>query len=344
MARVLILGGTVFVGKHTVEAFQAAGWDVSILNRGKTPGELPPGVERLVADRTDPEQLRAALAGRDWDAVIDVSGFVMVAGAVGSAVGPLLDLLDGHTGRYVFVSSIMAYDQVGWMPWVEDGPTRPEPPTTYGGFKVAVETEIRKRFERTGFPACSVRPAAIYGPDNNIYDMETPMFLRLLQHRPILLPHEGLVACNYGHVDDLCDAIVVAATHPGALGEVFNISAEAVTTRHYVDVLAEIVGAEPDIVLVPRTVVDTLPAKPPAFGHLFGDRHHGVISMDKARHRLGVEPRYDFRAGHEHTYAWFRAQGWDHIDGSLKDPVWGASWDFEHEAAIAARLRAASGR
>lgn len=340
MRQVLILGGTVFVGKHTVQAFQAAGWDVSILNRGMTPGDLPPDVERLVADRTDPEQLRTALTGRDWEAVIDVSGFVMVAGAVGGAVGPLLDLLDGHTDRYVFVSSIMAYEQVGWMPWTEDGPVRQEPSSTYGGFKVAVESEIRGRFEATGFPACAVRPAAIYGPDNNIFDMETPMFLRLLQHRPILLPHEGLVACNYGHVDDLCEAIVEMATNTAATGEVFNVAAEAVTTRHYVTTLASIVDVEPDIVAVPRLESDALPSKPAAYSHLFADRHHGVVSIEKARLLLGVEPSYDFRHGHQDTYEWFRAQGWDQLDRSLKDPVWSASWDFEYEAAIASRLRA----
>lgn len=340
MSRVLILGGTVFVGKHTVQAFQAAGWDVSILNRGKTPGDLPPDVERLVADRTDPEQLRSVLAGRDWDAVVDVSGFVMVAGSPTDAVGPLLDLLEGHTNRYVFVSSIMAYDQVGWMPWTEDGPRRPEPPTTYGGFKVAVENEIRRRFEVGGFPSTAVRPAAIYGPDNNIFDMETPMFLRLLHRRPILLPHEGLVACNYGHVDDLCDAIVVAATHDNALGEIFNITAEAVTTRYYIEVLADIVGVEPDVVEMPLAAVEALPPWPPAFGHLFGTRHHGVVSIDKARTLLGVEPKYDFRSGHVQTYDWFRAQGWADLSKNLADPVWHASWDFDHEAAVVARLRA----
>jgi nucleoside-diphosphate-sugar epimerase len=340
MSSVLVLGGTVFVGKHTVQTFQARGWDVTVLNRGRTPGELPTGVERLVADRTDAVQLRAALDGRDWDAVVDVSGFVMVAGSVGGAIGPLVDLLDGHTGRYVFVSSIMAYEQVGWMPWVETGPNRDEPPTTYGGFKVAVEREILLRHARTGFPACSVRPAAIYGPDNNIFDMETPMFLRLLHRRPVLVPHEGMVACNYGHVDDLCDAIAEMSANPRAVGEVFNLTAEAVTTRHYVETLAGIVGAEPDIVYVPRSALPGLPAKPAPFGHLFAERHHGVVSIEKAERVLGVVPSYDFRRGHQHTYEWFRAQGWDQLDRNLNDPVWGASWDFELEARVAEQVRA----
>ena len=58
------------------------------------------------------------------------------------------------------------------------------------------------------------RPAAIYGPDNNIYDMETAMFLRLRRKLPVLLPHGGLVTGNYGHVDDLC--ALLRALQPAA--------------------------------------------------------------------------------------------------------------------------------
>src|SRR5262245_48293446 len=140
--RALVLGGSVFVGKHTVDALLAGGHDVAVLNRGKTPTDLPEEVERLAADRTDVEQLSTALSGRDWDAVFDVSGFVMAAG--GSDIAGLLDLVDGHVGRYIYVSSIMAYDQslAGVFPWTEDMPTNPEGPSSYGGFKAIAEAEM----------------------------------------------------------------------------------------------------------------------------------------------------------------------------------------------------------
>ena len=188
-----------------MELLQRQGHDVAVLNRGKTHTELPSEVERLVADRTDLDQMGSVLAGRQWDAVFDVSGFVMAAG--GSDVEGLLDLLSGNVGHYVFVSSIMAYDQslVGHFPWTEDLPTNPDGSGGYGGFKAAAEASMLARHEASGFPATVVRPAAIYGPDNNIFDMETPMFLRLLHGRPVLVPHGGLVAGSYGHVDDLCE-------------------------------------------------------------------------------------------------------------------------------------------
>ena len=87
----LVLGGSVLVGKHLVERLLGRDVHVAVLNRGRTPTALPSEVERLVADRTDGEQMRAALDGRDWDAVYDASGFVMAAG--GSDIDGLLDLL-----------------------------------------------------------------------------------------------------------------------------------------------------------------------------------------------------------------------------------------------------------
>jgi nucleoside-diphosphate-sugar epimerase len=335
--RALVLGGSVFVGKRLVHALHAGGHDVSVLNRGKTSTTLPDGVRRLVADRTDMSSMRAAVGDSRWDVVYDVSGFVMAAG--GSDIDGLLDLFDGRVGCYVYVSSIMAYDQSlgGLFPWTEDLPSNPDGTASYGGFKAFAERAMLDRHAGSGFPVSIVRPAAIYGPENNIFDMETPMFLRLLGSRPILLPHGGLVATSYGHVDDLCELMVAMADMPAARGEMFNVTAEGVSAGRYVVTLAEIVGVEPDIIYIPD---DALPAiDRPVFGHLFGVRHHAIASIEKARLHLGFRPRYDFGEGHAETYAWFRAQGWSELAEPLTDPVWGASWDFEAESELAAKLR-----
>jgi nucleoside-diphosphate-sugar epimerase len=344
--RHLVLGGSVFVGKHLVDRLVERGAQVAVLNRGVTPSALPAGVEHIAADRTDADLMRTALAGRDWDTVFDVSGFVMAAG--GSDIDGLLGLLDGRVGSYVYTSSIMAYDQswVGVFPWTESQPTNPDGPTSYGGFKAMAETSVLARHAATGFPGSVVRPAAIYGPDNNIYDMETPMFLRLLQRRPILVPHGGLVVGSYGHVDDLCDAMITISRDPDVHGpdvhgQVFNITNDSLDVNRYIRVLADVVGAEPDIVEVPDHLLPELlaPGAPPVFGHLFRARHHAIASTEKARQRVGYRYQYDVRSGHEHTYEWFRSRGFDRLDGPLVDPVWKASWDFEAEAAVAARIR-----
>ncbi len=319
------------MGARLVEALLAGGTEVTLLNRGVTPDPYGDRVQRLTADRTDATALHAALHGRTWDAVYDVSGFVMAAG--GADIDTLLDLLDGRTARYVYVSSIMAYDQalVGVFPWTEDMPTNTDAATGYGGFKGTAERAILRRHSSSGFPATIVRPAAIYGPDNNIFDMETPMFLRLLQNRPILVPHGGLIVGSYGHVDDLCAAMIVMAQHPAAVGEVFNITAGSYDTSTYVKTLARVVGAVPEVVAVPDELVESF--SPPVFGHLFKRRHHAMLSTHKASQLLGIVPSFDLYTGHLHTYEWFRTQGWDASEATRSDPLWKVSWDFEAEAA-----------
>ena len=329
--RSLILGGTSFVGGRLLDHLRRRGDDVTLLNRGRS-GPPPSGVELLVADRKDPARMRSVL-GRDrsWDHVFDVSGFVMAAG--GSAFAELLELLDGRIGRYVYVSSVMAYQPSGFFPWNETQAQRGEPATTYGGFKVFAERALFERHRLTGFPATVARPAAIYGPGNNIYDMEAAMFLRLQRSLPVLVPHEGLVATSYGHIDDLCQAFLRMSEHPNAPGQAFNITGEGVTSAQYVQTLAEILGVEPDVTYVSAAQLGDDPRR--AYGHLFDARHHGVLDCSKAAELLGLGPEYDFRAGHQATYEWFLESPLATSDLSPGDPLWGAGFDFEYEAQIA---------
>ena len=343
----LVLGGSAVIGRRLVEVLSAAGHDVTVLNRGSrgtpgTPGtpdtpDTPGTVHQLVADRSDPPAVRAALAGHRWDAVFDVSGQVQVASV--ASIADLIDALDGRCGVYVFVSSIAAYAiGNGAFPWTEDLPMSASRPTGYGGHKAAVERLLAERRATTGFPFVIVRPAAVYGPNDNIPDGEIAMFLRLAQGRPVLIPHEGLVTFNYGHVDDLADALLLAATVPDAIGGTFNITADAVTALHYVRTIGEIVGVEPDICFVPDSMLAGL-GQPPPFNHRFQKVLHSVLSIERARRVLGFAPRYDFAAGNRQTYEWFRAEGLDGLRTNLADPVWGVSWDFDREAEIAAAIR-----
>ena len=280
--------------------------------------------------------MHGGLAGNTWDAVIDVSGFVQVAGQ--SDMERLVELLDGNIGRYVFVSSIMAYEPSGIFPWFEDGAVRPDPPTTYGGFKVMVERLVLDRHAATGFPGTVVRPAAIYGPNNNIFDMEAAMFLRLLQGRPVLVPHDGLVVNSYGHVDDLAVAIDVHVHPPGVpSGEIFNISAEAITTGAYVDALAAIVGKPANVVMVPDSVRGAREAglgAPVRRRAPFDDRRR----QGRGAARRGADHRVPRRSP-RHVRV---VPGQRHGRHRLAEgrPAVAGPWDFEWEAEVAAHCAA----
>ena len=98
--KVLVIGGTSFIGLHVVDQMLQAGHEVTIFNRGRTNPdfELQPGVERLTGDRERAEELQV-LKGREWDAVVDTCGFDP------RVVKLSTDVLAGSVGHYTFISS-----------------------------------------------------------------------------------------------------------------------------------------------------------------------------------------------------------------------------------------------
>ena len=156
---ILVLGGTGFIGPHTVRYAQSRGHTVTLFNRGRTNTHLFPELEKLVGDRDGD---LAALEGRRWDAVIDNSGYVP------RHVRDSAELL-ADSGRYLFVSSISAYKDLTPDGITEDYEVgRLEDPTveqvtgqTYGPLKALCEEAVQDVF---GDRANVVRPGYIVGP------------------------------------------------------------------------------------------------------------------------------------------------------------------------------------
>lgn len=160
---VLVLGGTRFVGRHVVEALVAAGHAVTVLNRGRTPDDLPAAVERLRGDRNGGAAGLGALEGRTWDACVDVNGYMP------AQVRPAVEALHGRVGRYVFVSTVSVYGDLDDGPVLETYPRMAPAPDheteitgeTYGPLKVACEDLIEARFGRQ---SALLRPQIVAGP------------------------------------------------------------------------------------------------------------------------------------------------------------------------------------
>lgn len=161
--KILILGGTQFIGRHIVDALLAGGHSVSVLTRGKTPDELPPQVERLRGDRDAPDAGLTALGGRTWDACVDVSGYTP------RQVRPSAEALSGIVRRYVFISTGSVYGDAQMRPVSEENPTMTpaaEDVTvidgdTYGPLKVTCENIVRDIYEDK---ATILRPQIVAGP------------------------------------------------------------------------------------------------------------------------------------------------------------------------------------
>ena len=181
--RLLILGGTQYLGRHVVDAARAAGHAVTLFHRGQHGAELFPDVERLIGDRTGD---LAALRGGRWDAVVDTSGYL--PGTVRASSDALADAVE----HYVFVSSISVYadpqkprivESDAIAPW-RDGDPEVLSGETYGPMKARCERVLEERMPGR---VAVVRAGLIFGR-HDLTDRSSYWPRRLAEGGEVLAP------------------------------------------------------------------------------------------------------------------------------------------------------------
>jgi 2'-hydroxyisoflavone reductase len=213
--RILIVGGTQFVGRHITEAAVAAGHEVTLLHRGQTGADLFPSATHLHADRN---ALPDGLLSGEWDATVDVSAYLP------RQVHGLADALDGRGGRYVYISSVSVYDVPVAPGFGEDSPVQElDDPTveevtdaTYGPLKAACERVATQRF---GTSTLIVRPTYVVGPHDHLSRF-TFWVERVARGGEILAPGPRDAAIQVIDARDLADWTIRLLGRPG--GGVFH--------------------------------------------------------------------------------------------------------------------------
>ena len=243
---ILILGGTQFIGRHIAEAMLAGGHPVTVFNRGQTPDELPAGVERLRGDRDKGAAGLNALAGRRWDACVDVSGYTP------RQVRPSAERLQANIGRYVYVSAVSVYGDPPERP-VEESHQR-QPPAgeevteinaeTYGALKVTCENIIGQIY---GDRSTVLRPQIVVGPQDPSGRFAY-WIQRVSQGGPMLAPGDGSDHVQVIDVRDL--ARFTRQVIEQGIGGVFNLAGHRLTWTDFMNLL----GAR-DPVWVPGEII-----------------------------------------------------------------------------------------
>src|ERR1700733_10364820 len=242
--RLLVIGGTRFLGRHVVDCAQARDHELTLFNRGRTDPSPIAGVEQIHGDR---EQDLALLAGRSWDAVIDTSGYwprVVRASA---------EMLAGNVDRYVFVSSISAYGSFPEPGLDEDAPTASDPPPDasdvmehYAELKAACERVVASVLPGR---ALVIRPGLIVGPLDPT-DRFTYWVRRLAEGGRVLAPDAPDQPVQLIDARDLADWTVRMAEE-GASG-VYNATgpAEPLTFGPLLERAAAAVGGRSELVWI----------------------------------------------------------------------------------------------
>ncbi|HEY0646527.1 NAD-dependent epimerase/dehydratase family protein [Phenylobacterium sp.] len=250
--RILILGGTGFIGPHQVRHALSRGHKVTVFNRGRRPDDFPPEVEELVGDRNTSDL--KALEGKTWDVCIDNPTTLPFW------VRDAAKVLKGNVGHYLFVSTMSVYatqdrpgeDETaptaayaGADAFAERGPAKPE---LYGPLKAVSETEARSQF---GAGATTiVRPGLIVGPGDET-DRFTYWPVRLARGGEVLAPGDGSDPILYVDARDLAEWTIRLVEQRTA--GTFNAigPARPLTTKGLLDGVAKGVGAKPTYVWAP---------------------------------------------------------------------------------------------
>jgi 2'-hydroxyisoflavone reductase len=231
--KVLVLGGTQFIGRHIAETLLAAGHTVTVLNRGRTPDELPAAIERLRGDRDQGAAGLQALAGGTWDVCVDVSGFTP------PQVRPSAERLRPVVQRYLFISAVSVYGDPREGPVRESHPLLPPAgekiteisQETYGALKVACENVVQEVY---GERATIFRPQVVAGP----YDpsgRHTYWVQRAQQGGEMLAPGDG---SDFVQVIDVRDLARFAATViERDLAGSFNLVGPRLTWAEFLQIL-----------------------------------------------------------------------------------------------------------
>src|SRR5579863_3088223 len=282
--RVLFLGGTGVISSACSRLAAERGIELSVLNRGQSTGRpLPPEATLLRGDARDPASVRAALGGREFDAVVDWVAYTP------DHVRADIDTFRGRTGQYVFISSASAYQTPpSRVPVTESTPLR-NPYLQYSRDKIACEELLRAAYRDGGFPATIVRPSHTYDKTNVPLHGGWTALARMRQGKPVVVHGDGTSLWTLTHHADFAQGFVPLLGHPRTLGESFHITSDDVLTCDQIThALAAAAGATADIVHVPS---DVIAAADPDWGAtLLGDKAHSLV-FDNAKLRA-VVPGY----------------------------------------------------
>jgi nucleoside-diphosphate-sugar epimerase len=300
--RILIMGGTRFIGVFLTQLLVSQGHEVVLFNRGNKPAPVA-GVTEIHGDRRDPEQLQAKLAGETFDAIFDNNGREL------SDTQPLVELFHGKLQHFVYVSSAGVYLKSDEMPHGEGDAVDPN-----SRHKGKFETEAY--LAEQGVPFTSVRPVYIYGPQN-YNDVEAWFFDRLVRDRPLPIPGNGMALTQMGHVADLARAMAAVLGNERAIGQIYNISGEkAVTFDGLARACAIAAGKDPASLKIVHY-------DPKQFD--FGKRkafpmrvQHFFTSIEKAKAELDWHPQFDLVSGLKDSFQNdFLAAGRDQADADF---------------------------
>ena len=330
--RVLVIGGTLFIGRQLVERLLEAGHDVTILHRN-TEHSFGHGLRNLVADRNDADAVRSAMAGQRFDAVYDMV-YDWERGTTAQQVEATAKAIPHDPSRYIFMSSVAPYGE-GLNHAEDDRLASDMHADDYVRNKAGSERALFRMYHESGFPAVTLRPPFVYGAQNPFY-RETFLWDRIRLGRPVIVPGKGDRLMQFVYVKDLVEVCLATLENPAAPGRAFNVANETPLTQvEVVNAFAKTLGKQASIVHVPREIIHrnggNVFRDPLYFGQYF-DLPPITEIVSRVRRELNIT-QTPFTSGLAETYKWYAERGARrNLDFSFEDQLIRQAQDFQRPA------------
>jgi len=335
--RVLFIGGTGNISSACTDEALRRGYEVFHLNRGTHPEREKPGVRTLKADIRDTQAVKAALRGLRFDSVVQFLAFRP------EHVKADIEIFDGITDQYVFISTCSAYRKPSLTPVITEDTPLENPFWEYSRLKIACERVLvggdtsadKVRDEnaalikagRSSFPYTIVRPSHTY--DNGwipgcFGSASYGLAWRMLNGLEVVVPGDGQSLWTLTHASDFAVGLVGLLGKREALGEAFHITSDEHLTWDAIHcIIGEELGVQPKIVHIPSDFIAKV--LPERGAGLLGDKAVSVLFDNSKIRRFVPEftPRISFREGIRRSLAWFDA----HPELKVPDKAMNADMD-----------------
>ena len=305
--KILFIGGTGTISKACAELAVARGYDVALLNRGKSGGVR--GARNIVANMEDAKGAAAALGSERWDVVADFIIFTP------EQLEQRINLFRGRVGQFIFISSASAYQKPVTHYLITESTPLANPFWDYSRNKIACEERLLRALREENFPSVIVRPSWTYG------ETVIPLAVtshgkyyftgidRLRQGKPMIVPGDGSSLWAMTHNTDFAKGFVGLFGNPATIGHAFHITSDEVLSWDQIyQVVADAAGVRnPKLIHIASDFITA--CLPDMLGGLTGDKACSVV-MDNTNIKRFVP---DFvattklRDGVAKSIAWYDA-------------------------------------
>ena len=324
--RILIIGGTRFIGPHVCERLLALGHQVCLFHRGLTEAQLPTSVDRMYGDRNSLSNYASDFKKLEPDVVVDMICYNE------REASELVDVFSGVAGRIVMISSMDVYRAYGGLLRLEPAPVDQLPLTeesplresrfpyrtlaqglddmAFNYDKIPVEDIV---MSSSGISGTVLRLPAVYGPgDHRAFDY----LKRMIDGRKTIILEENHSHWRWtrGYVENIAAAIAVAVVENRAAGRIYNLGeSSALTELEWVHSIGLPAGWQGQVVVLPKEDVPQHLSVP------YDLSHHIYGNTQRLRDELGYQEHVSFEDGMKRTVEWEAEHSPERVDPSRFD-------------------------